>query len=257
MSSASEPGVPFYLDEGRGEALVLLHSGGMAHHEFREHAGALSERFRVLAPDLPGHGRTPLAGELTVERMADSVAAMLDDAGLDSAHVLGSSMGGAVALWTAIHRPALVDRLVLFRIGFRREGKSVARDLALDDPAYWEGVGLAERLAEMHEPQGGPDAWRAIIERDATLFERDPERHEHAREDLEAIDAPTLIVAGDRDPLVPVEEAVEMYRAIPDADLWIVPRASHVVAAQTWRSGAFRSEVERFLSTSRQPRPDP
>lgn len=249
MAPAGE--TPFYLDEGRGHPLALLHSGGMAHQEFREHAEALADRFRVLAPDLPGHGRTPLEGRLTVERMADSVAAMLEDAGVERAHLLGSSMGGAVALWTALERPSLVDRLVLFRIGYKRGGKSVARDLALDDPAYWEGVGLADRLAEIHEPQGGPDAWERVIERDAHLFEEDPERHDHTEADLAGIEAPTLVVAGDRDPLVPVEEAVEMYRAIPDADLWIVPRASHVVGAHTWRSGAFRQEVARFLGGTR------
>jgi pimeloyl-ACP methyl ester carboxylesterase len=249
MASSSD--VPFYRDEGRGEPLVLLHSGGMAGAEWDEHAGALAERFRVLVPDLPGHGRTPLDGELTVERMADAVAAMLDDAGVDSAHVLGSSMGGAVALWTVLNRPSLVDRLVLFRIGYTREGKSVARDLSLDDPDYWRSVGMADALSRMHEPQGGPDAWMAIVDRDARLFEEDPERHDHDREDLEGIGTPTLVVAGDRDPLVPVEEAVEMYRAIADADLWILPRASHVVAAHTWRSEAFREEVSRFLAGTR------
>lgn len=252
MAADAAPSVPFYLDQGHGDALVLLHSGGMAHQEFEEHAAALSRRFRVLVPDLPGHGRTPLeADRLTVDAMATSVVAMLDDAGLESAHVLGSSMGGGVALDLALRRSERVDRLVLFRIGFRTKDKSVRRDLALDDPAYWKGVGLAERLSQMHEPQGSPQAWEDVIARDAHLFDEDAEGHEHTVETLAGLEAPTLIVAGDRDPLVPVEEAVEMYRAIPDADLWIIPRASHVVAAQTWRSSAFREEIERFLVTGR------
>lgn len=243
--------VPFFLDVGQGPALVLLHSGGMAHEEFEEHARALSDRFRVLVPDLPGHGRTPLRGSLTVEGMGASVVAMLEDAGLERAHVLGSSMGGGVALWLALNRAEVVDRLVLFRIGFRRSGKSVARDLSLDDPAYWESVGLATRLSQMHAPQGGLEAWKRIIHRDSRLFEEDAGAHDHDVEDLAGIASPTLIIAGDRDPLVPVEEAVEMYRGIPDADLWILPRATHVVAAQTWRSGAFRMELARFLEARR------
>ncbi len=249
---------PYRLDIGRGPPLVLLHSGGMAHHEFEDHARALTDRFRVLVPDLPGHGRTPLEGTLTVRRMAESVARMLDEEGLETAHVLGSSMGGAVALWLALEHADRVDRLVLFRIGYTRGDKSVARDLSLDDPDYWESVGLAEKLSTMHEPQGGPDAWKRIIHRDAHLFDEDADRHDHAREDLETIQAPTLVIAGDRDPLVPVEEAVQMYRSIPDADLWILPRATHVVAFQTWRSGAFCNEVARFLETTRSPpRPRP
>ncbi len=251
MTTGSPDQVPFFLDVGQGPALVLLHSGGMSHEEFKEHARALSDGFRVLVPDLPGHGRTRLDGSLTVEGMGESVVSMLEEVGLACAHVLGSSMGGGVALWLALNRPSVVDRLVLFRIGFRRSGKNVARDLSLDDPSYWESVGLAEKLSMMHEPQGGPDAWKRIIHRDARLFEKDAKAHDHDVEELEQIDAPTLIIAGDRDPLVPVEEAVEIYRSIPDADLWILPRATHVVAAQTWRGTAFRTEVARFLEAKR------
>lgn len=239
--------VPRYLDEGEGEPVVLLHSGGMARQEWNVHLGALRERFRVLAPDLPGHGRTPLDGELTVEGMAEAVAATLADAGVASAHVVGSSMGGGVALRLALERPGLVDRLVLFRIGYRRETADVAGELELDRPAYWERIGLAEWLSRVHEPQGGPEAWKRVVERAARLPETDPDARGLDRADLETVASPTLVAAGDRDPLVPVEEAVEMYRSIPEADLWIVPGASHVVAARTWRREGFQTELVRFL----------
>jgi pimeloyl-ACP methyl ester carboxylesterase len=244
--------VPHYVDEGEGPALVLLHSGGMAHQEWDVHREAFEQRFRVLAPDLPGHGRTPLTSEtLTVAGMRDAVEAAMEDAGVGSAHVVGSSMGGAVALRLAAERPDLVDRLVCFRIGYRRDTKDVANELSLDDPDYWRRIGMAEWLSRVHEPQGGPQAWKQVVDRAANLPRRDPDAHSLDEEDLATIEAPTLVVAGDRDPIVPVEEGLAMYRTIPEADLWIIPHAAHVVAARTWRREAFQEEVVRFLRDTR------
>lgn len=243
--------VPHYLDEGTGQPLVLLHSGGMAHQEWEVHLEAFTPRYRVLAPDLPGHGRTPLEGELTVAKMSRAVVAMLDDAGVDSAHLLGSSMGGGVGLHLALEHPDRLDRLVLFRIGYRRETTNVADELALDDPEYWHRIGMAEWLSRVHEPQGGPQAWEQVVHRAAHLPETDDTAHDLDSADLGDIEAPTLVVAGDRDPVVPVEEAVEMYRSIPKADLWIIPHATHVVAARTWRREIFAKEVVRFLKDAR------
>jgi 3-oxoadipate enol-lactonase len=242
--------VPYYGDEGEGPALLLLHSGGMAHQEFDVHLDAFTDRFRVLVPDLPGHGRTPLDGSLTVEALVDAARAVLDDAGVEAAHVLGSSMGGQTALALAASDPERVNRLVLFRSGFRRETKRVADELNLDDPDYWRGLGMDAWLSRVHEPQGGDEAWIDVVQRAATLPERDPGGHAIDGDELGEIGSPTLVVVGDRDPLVPVEAAVEMYERIPDSDLWIVPHAGHVVGARTFRANAFRDEVSRFLDRS-------
>lgn len=243
---------PYYRDEGEGEPVVLLHSGGMAGQEWDVHLDGLQPRFRVLVPDLPGHGRTPLEGdELTVDEMTSAVRALFRAAELDRAHVVGSSMGGGVALRLALQEPDLVDRLVLFRSGFRRETKQVADRLSLDEPQYWERIGMAEWLSRVHESQGGPEAWKDVVHRAAHLPETDPEAHDVDRADLEDVASPTLVVAGDRDPIVPVEEAVEMYEAIPEADLWIIPHADHVVAARTWRREPFQEELTRFLKGAR------
>lgn len=246
---------PYYVDEGEGPPLVMLHSGGMAHQEWDVHRDAFEDRYRVITPDLPGHGRTPLDGELTVAGMVEAVEAVYEDAGLEQAHLVGSSMGGGVGLRLAHERPELVDRLVLFRIGFRRETKDVATELDLDDPAYWERIGMDDWLARVHEPQGGPQAWQDVVHRAAHLPRRDPDAHTLDEDDLREIASPTLVVAGDRDPIVPVEEALGMYRAIPEADLWIVPHASHVVAARTWRREAFQEEIHRFLRDARHASP--
>ncbi|MDQ1324847.1 MAG: 2-succinyl-6-hydroxy-2,4-cyclohexadiene-carboxylate synthase, partial [Chloroflexota bacterium] len=103
-------------ERGAGDPLLLLHGFTGAAASWAEHIDALAEQFRVIAPDLPGHGRTPATGDpaaMTVEATADALAALLDRVGEAPAHVLGYSMGARVALRLAVEHPEAVSRLVL------------------------------------------------------------------------------------------------------------------------------------------------
>ena len=93
-----------YQTHGQGPELLLLHSGGMAGEEWAPQIPILQKRFKVIVPDLPGHGRSPLPDDtLTIEKMGNAVLAMLDQLGITSLHICGSSMGGAVTLWLLVH----------------------------------------------------------------------------------------------------------------------------------------------------------
>ncbi|PID65114.1 MAG: alpha/beta hydrolase, partial [Gammaproteobacteria bacterium] len=95
-------------------ALVLLHSGGMAGVEWQPQIQPLVKSFRLLVPDLPGHGQSllPPKQTLSISLMAKAVVRMLAAENCDKAHIVGSSMGGAVALWVALKYPQVVDKLV-------------------------------------------------------------------------------------------------------------------------------------------------
>lgn len=233
-------------------ALVLLHSGGMAGREWEDHVEPLSRRHRLLIPDLPGHGKTPLEDEaLTVAGMASAVLALLDEHDLEQAHLVGSSMGGAVALHLGLEHPGRVDRLVLFRTGYRKREEEREATLALAHPERWERLGMDHWLSEVHEPQGGPEAWKQVIARVAETF--DPRKQEDPRSlgELEGLGAPTLLVVGDRDPLVPLSEVLDMHATIRDSELWVLPGATHIVGVRTWRRALFDTELERFLRRKR------
>lgn len=242
----------YHIDEGDGDALVLLHSGGMTHEEWTDHLPAFTHRFRVIAPDLPGHGSSPLEGDrLHIPNMANAVLDLLDELGIDEAHVVGSSMGGAVALSLALDTPDRVDQLVLYRISHRRPPDAEDNAEWMADPAHWVEMGLADKLSTWHEPQGGPEAWKQVIGRVADTLRPGYPGRETDTQALASIQAPTLIIVGDRDPLVPLEHALAMYETIPEADLWVIPHATHVTATSTWRREIFDKEVFRFLRTSR------
>src|ERR1700758_2400333 len=102
----------YYETHGAGRPLVLLHGGLGSGEMFGPMLAALSERHQVIAPDLQGHGRTAdIDRPLDVRLMADDIAALIDHLGLDATDVVGYSLGGKVALQTAIKYPSRVRRL--------------------------------------------------------------------------------------------------------------------------------------------------
>ncbi len=238
----------YYTVTGTGEPLILLHSGGMNHAEWRPQQAFFARHFRVICPDHVGHGRSPMIHErLRVRDIAQEVIALMDQLGIETTHVVGSSLGGAVALWLAVHYPERLRRLVLYRVSYRKDSHSFAASLQMADPDYWRKLGLDTWLAAIHAPQGGTEAWKMVIRRVMEALDPTDSDHAHDRATLQRIRIPTLLVVGDRDPVVPLSQVLEMYETIPDASLWVLPHASHVTATNTWRAECFNSEIERFL----------
>jgi pimeloyl-ACP methyl ester carboxylesterase len=116
VTKLSVNGVDVAYDEsGQGPPLLLLHAGIADRTMWDDVTPMLSERFRVVAPDLRGFGETPLPDGPFV--YAADAAALLEGLGIERAHVVGVSLGGHVALDLALARPELVDHLVLVGAG--------------------------------------------------------------------------------------------------------------------------------------------
>src|SRR5213596_3501828 len=103
----------YYETHGSGRPLILLHGGLGSGEMFGPILPALTERHQVIAPDLQGHGRTAdIDRPIDIRFMADDIAALIDHLGLDRPDVVGYSLGGGVAMFTAIRHPEHVGRLV-------------------------------------------------------------------------------------------------------------------------------------------------
>jgi pimeloyl-ACP methyl ester carboxylesterase len=241
-----------YVESGQGEPLLLLHSGGMSHAEWTPQIPIFARHFRVIAADHLGHGKSPMVAErLAVADMGHAVLELLNDLQLSQVHVVGSSLGGAVALWLTLYHPARVSKLVLYRVGYRKDACTHAGTRSMADPDYWRDVGMHKWLSDIHAPQGGPDAWEEVIGRVAEALEPATTDHAHQIEILENIFQPTLLVVGDRDPVAPLAQILEMFGAIPNCGLWVMPYTTHVTATSTWRAKSFAQEVIRFLQRQR------
>ena len=165
--------------------------------------------------------------------------------GLATFHLLGFSMGGATALQFAARRPERLQTLVVIGISPEREPRtSVARRMM--DPAFIDrDPRWAADLSRRHDPVQGPGAWRRLM----PAIARDvAEQRLLEPADLIRIDAPTLVVVGDRDTFVPVDQAWALKRQLPDARLFVAPDCGHEVPAR--RPALFNEAIAGFYRST-------
>jgi pimeloyl-ACP methyl ester carboxylesterase len=235
---ASVNGLNMYYEiHGTGQPLVLLHGAFSAiGTSFGKLLPDLAKTRQVIAFELQAHGRTPdIDRPLTLEGMADDVAAALQQLGMAQADVFGYSMGAGVALHFAIRHPELLRKLVLASVTFNMSGVH---------PGLMEGLG--EMKPEMMFGSPWHEEYTRLAphpEDFARLFAKktqmDRQLKDVSEETIRAIKAPTLLILGDSD-LVRPEHAVEMFRLLgggvfgdtpagmPNSQLAVLPGTSHV-----------------------------
>src|SRR4051795_2366330 len=148
----------YYETIGTGRPLVLLHGGLGSGEMFGSNTAALATGHQVILPDLQGHGRTAdIDRPIDVRLMADDIGALIDHLGLDRPDVVGYSLGGGVAFWTAVKYPDLVNKLVMVSANIRRDAippemlaqqeqvGPEAADLLKETPMYQGYVRVAPR----------------------------------------------------------------------------------------------------------------
>jgi pimeloyl-ACP methyl ester carboxylesterase len=219
---------------GAGPPLVLLHGAtSLAARDFRGQLPVLREAFRCYTPDARGHGRTrwdTATDGFSADWLADDVLAFADALELDTFHLLGFSLGGMTALRVAVRAPARLRTLVVVGISTEREPRaSVARRLM--DPARIDRADhrWAADLATRHDAEQGAGAWRSLLP--AIAADVANQTLLTARQ-VHAIDPPTLVVVGDRDPFVPVDHAWQLSRSVLDGRLLVLPDAGHEAFAE-------------------------
>jgi len=226
----------YYEEYGKGEPLILLHGGTATLRSWQEHIPAFAEYYRVIALDSRGHGKTNNpAGELSYSMMADDVAAFSQALNLNKPLVFGYSDGGQIALEMGMRYPDLTNALVLGGACYRfpEQYFEALKGFGVDKPGtapldfermQREAPDWVQYLEAEHARTDDPDYWKILMEQISILWWN---VQDYRVEDLQKITAPTLILQGDRDEGVDVEQAVEMYRGIPNAELAVLPNASH------------------------------
>ncbi|MDF3285191.1 MULTISPECIES: alpha/beta fold hydrolase [unclassified Gordonia (in: high G+C Gram-positive bacteria)] len=264
----------FYTDIGSGEPVILLHGGGPGASglsNYVRNIDALAQRFRVIVPDMPGYGRSSknLSQDDPFGALADAIRALLDHLGLDKAHLVGNSYGGACALRLALDTPHRVDRLVLMGpggIGTTRGAPTKGLNSLL---GYYTGAGPSrDKLEEfirtylVYDAESVPAAaiderYQSSIDPDAianpplrrpsgvgalkTLwrmdFTRDPR--------LAQLQTRTLVLWGQNDKVNKPAGAQMLVDRLPYADLIMPARTGHWV--QWERADLFNRVVADFL----------
>jgi pimeloyl-ACP methyl ester carboxylesterase len=246
----------YYAAEGQGPPLVLLHGWGSSSQALTPLCSALATTFRVLAVDLPGFGwsQAPPSAWGTHE-YAGHIQRLMQEAGIDRAALVGHSFGGRIAISLAATHPARVSRLVLVAgAGIRpprgagyylrvATAKLVRRLFSLPG---WGGVG--QRIIATVSGRVGSRDYRAAGRMRPILVKV---VNEDLTPILSAIQAPTLILWGDRDQDVPRSAMETMAAKIPRARLVVFAGAGHFPFLDAPEE--FRRSLSDFLTAGESP----
>lgn len=255
-----------YLDAGSGEPVLMLHGSGpgvSGTANWQRNIGPLSQRFRVLAPDIVGFGATERPDDVvySLRTWTDHVWAFLDALGIERTAIVGNSLGGRIALQMATDHPERISRMVL--MGSPGVGMTPTEGLAAlraYEPSHdamrhllknYFAVDpdlITEELVEIRYrasvADGAFDAYRAMF--------TDP-RHKGSElgitaEEVRAISTPALLVHGREDKVVPLAVSVTMLDLLPNADLHVFSRCGHWT--QIERADEFSALVADYLERS-------
>ena len=262
----------FVTESGEGPPLLMLHGGGpgaTGMSNFSRNIPTLANRFRVIAPDLPGYGRSSkgLDRKDPFGELARVMLGLLDALGVEKAHLLGNSLGGSCALRLALEAPERADRLVLLGPGgidtsrrrptegllhlldyYSGEGPTrekfeqfLRKDLVFDGAALPDAL-IATRYAASIDPEvvANPPLVRPkdLANARALDLTLDPR--------LGSLETPTLVLWGTEDRVNPASGGRSLQEKMPNCDLYLFSRTGHWV--QWERAAQFNAATIAFLS---------
>ncbi len=247
-------GAHIYVEEfGDGVPLVLLHGGLGTGRDWLPMIPNLAADFHVVTIDVRGHGHSTNPSEtLSYPLIASDVAEVIRVLGLDRPFIAGWSDGGQHVLQIGTRYPGLAGALAAGAADYQStaETRRWVRDFFGMDEAGNVNLDVldqelgdpAERFRAKHP--GGDRQWRSVVEQTARLW---LDYDGLSTEEYARIDVPTLVMVGDRDEDVPVDDAISLYRAIPHAELAVCPGADHFIpwARPDWLVATLREFFTR------------
>lgn len=262
-----------YRDEGAGEVLLLIHGMGGSSTSWRAVVPELSKKYRVIAPDLLGHGQSDKPrGDYSLGAFAVWLRDFLDALGIPKVTVIGHSLGGGIAMQFAHQHRDYCQRLVLISSGglgnevgrllrlLSLPGSELVLQMIASRPALAAGKGLRALLSSDDEATRFSETWRAH----ASLSNRDSRQAflrtlravvDHRGQAVCALnrlhyheDLPALIITGEDDRVIPVAHARAAHEALSNSRLHVMPGVLH--HPQVERPADVTSIIDEFIADS-------
>lgn len=221
---------PYYIEEGRGEVLILIHGNGEDGNYFINQIPYFSKKYRVITVDTRGHGKTKRGVKtFTIRQFVDDLFLFMKELKIEKANIMGFSDGGNIALLFALKYPEKINKLIINGANLNTKGIKVFAQLPVE---------IAYKITRFFSKKNVHVKRKMEM---LGLMVNDPKIE---ISDLKKIKAHTLVIAGTKD-LIKEKHTKEIYEALPNAKLAFV-KGNHFVAKKNPEK--FNREVGIFLN---------
>jgi len=226
-------------------AILMLHGALGTQAQFLPLRSLLEKQHSLHTLDFMGHGQAASAPEgISVPMLAQQVLDYLDAQQLSAIPLLGYSLGGYVAMYLARHYPQRVSKVITLATKYHWNADIAAKEVKMLDAAVIEQKVPAFALAL--EQRHTRHNWKQVLSHTAALMQQLGRQPLLAAADYAAINTPALLMLGDRDTMVTLTETVEVYRALPQAQLAVLPNTPHPL--EKAEPALVAAVLQRFLT---------
>ena len=206
--------------------ILLLHGALGAKDQFNGLAAALKNDHIVHVFNFSGHGGNDFAqGDFSISTFAHEALRFMNDQKIDSFSIFGYSMGGYAGMFAAKHFPQRIEKIITLATKFHWDQSVAAKEIKNLDPDIIEQKvpGFAEELKVRHAPQD----WKQVVLKTKQMLLKLGEKNILNIEDYKEITTPSLLLLGDRDKMVSMDETVAVFKQLPAGQLGILPATPH------------------------------
>src|ERR1044071_7638616 len=206
--------------------ILLLHGAIGSKEQLAPLANALENKFKVHSFNFSGHGGRPFTGNpFSIPLFSSQIAEYMQANAISQAHIFGYSMGGYAAMYLAKQQPEKISSLVTLATKFHWDEATAVKEVKmLDATTIQEKVpAFAAQLEQRHAPNN----WKELLDKTKQLLTGLGNNNTLQPEDYTSINTPCLVMLGDRDKMVTLEETVAVYKKLPKAQLAVLPGTPH------------------------------
>ncbi|RYZ27306.1 MAG: alpha/beta hydrolase [Chitinophagaceae bacterium] len=207
--------------------LLLLHGAIGTKDQMEPLAKSLSKHFLVSTINFSGHGGTAMPDKFSIPFFAEKVVAWLKQNKIDRIDIFGYSMGGYVAMYMAAHYPTFVNKVVTLGTKYNWSPVTAKKEVGMLNPEVIETKlpKFAAQLQQKHLPND----WKTVLQKTAAMLLQMGENPPLQNKDFETIENEVLLLVGDRDKMVTLEETIDIYRLLKAGCLCVLPTTAHPI----------------------------
>jgi pimeloyl-ACP methyl ester carboxylesterase len=211
------------------EHLLLLHGAIGAADQLQPLAATLGNEYNIHTLSFSGHGGEAMPEDFSIARFADDVRSYMERNDLKSVSIFGYSMGGYVALHLAKQYPQRVHRVVTLATKFHWDEATAVKETGMlnADAIEQKLPKFAASLAKRHQPNN----WKQVLGMTAEMLIAMGQDNPLKPDDYRELTLPVLLLLGDRDKMITLDETLAVYKSLPNAQMGMLPNTSHPIEA--------------------------